>query len=90
MGKVENFTDTVRYDVYTFGISSIQIDIIRACKGLEFADSFEHAEKFNIDSKVEINVVEYHTLIKVKKAAGRACDLADIEELEKIRNSRKD
>ena len=85
MAKAKNFTDTVKFDVYTFGVSPIQIDIMTACKGITFDEAYQNAEKFIINKTIPINVIEYHVLVKAKKAASRKRDLADIEELEKIR-----
>jgi len=85
MEKVENFIDTVKYDVYTFGVSPVQIDVMTACKGITFEEAFRNAEEFIIDKKIPINVVEYHVLVKAKKAANRTRDIADIEELQKAK-----
>ena len=40
MEKSENFTDTVKFDVYTFGVSPVQIDVMTACKGITFDEAF--------------------------------------------------
>lgn len=88
MEKMENFTDTAKYDVYTFGVSPVQIDVMTACKGLNFGEAYKNSQRFIIDKEVPINVVEYHVLVKAKKASNRARDIADIEELEKIKKSK--
>ncbi|MEP5611793.1 MAG: nucleotidyltransferase [Cyclobacteriaceae bacterium] len=85
MDKVRNFTDTSKYDVYTFGVSPVQIDVMTACKGITFDEAYKNSERFIIDKKTPINVVEYHVLVKAKKAANRSRDIADIEELEKVK-----
>lgn len=88
MEKVENFTDTLKYDVYTFGVSPVQIDIMTACKGITFEEAYQSSQRFIIDKIVPINVVEYHVLVKAKKASNRTRDIADVEELEKIKKSK--
>ena len=64
MEKAENFTDTVKFDVYTFGVSPVQIDVMTSCKGITFDEAYQNAEKFIIKKDIPINVVEYHVLVK--------------------------
>jgi predicted nucleotidyltransferase len=85
MDILENFLDTAKYDVFTFGASPIQIDLMTACKGLVFHDAYNNAIKYNIDDKLKVNVVHYRELIAAKKASDRMRDRADVEELKKIK-----
>lgn len=85
MGSQEIFTDTVKFDVYTFGVSPVQIDVMTACKGISFNEAYINAERFTINENGEIIVVELHVLLKSKKASNRARDLADIAELTRIK-----
>ncbi|HNP19944.1 MAG TPA: nucleotidyltransferase [Fulvivirga sp.] len=88
MGEMElldNFLDTNKYDVFTFGVSPIQIDLMTACKGLPFYTAYENAIDYTIDDKLTVKVVHYRDLIVAKKAANRMRDKADIEELEKLK-----
>lgn len=88
MESIENFTDTAKFDVYTFGVSPVQIDIMTACKGISFDQAYDNFEIFDIAENVTINVVEYNVLIQAKKAANRTRDIADIEELIKGKQSK--
>ncbi|WP_425390887.1 nucleotidyltransferase [Ekhidna sp.] len=88
MGDLENFLNTQKYDVYTFGVSPIQIDVMTACRGITFDEAFTNAELYPIN-EVSIRVINYETLLKTKKATKRTRDLADIEELKKIKKQKK-
>jgi hypothetical protein len=87
MDVLEYFLDTSKYDVFTFGASPIQIDIMTACKGLTFDEAYINSIKIELDDNLIANVIHYNELIIAKKASGRLRDLADIEELEKIKKS---
>jgi len=92
MGEMEllsNFLDTKKFDVYTFGNSPIQIDIMTACKGVDFDEAFKLIIKAKIEETIDVNVIQYKQLIESKVASGRTRDKADIEELEKIRKKDK-
>ena len=92
MGEMElldNFLDTNKYDVFTFGVTPIQIDLITLCKGITFQEAYSNAIKVKIDDKVSISVVDYRELIISKKASNRLRDQADIEELQKIKKKHK-
>lgn len=91
MGEMEDlkvFQDTTKFDVYTFGVSPIQIDVMTACKGLQFDDAFQNAVNFEVDDNVYCKVVHYRELIASKKASARLRDQADIEELERIKRNK--
>ncbi len=88
MESLDNFTNTSKYDVYTFGVSPIQIDVMTACKGITFEEAFSQSEEYQVN-KISIKVVSFDTLLKAKHATNRIRDLADIEELEKIRNTKR-
>lgn len=89
MGSLENFLDTSKYDVYTFGVSPIQIDLMTVCKGIDFEKSYKSIVQVEIEEGLEINVIQYKDLIMSKQASNRTRDKADIEELEKIRAQKK-
>lgn len=54
----------------------------------DFAKEYNRAEQLSVEDQMA-PIVSRETLIKLKKAAGRAQDLADIEKLEKIDTLRK-
>ncbi|MFY0687948.1 MAG: hypothetical protein JXQ90_12330 [Cyclobacteriaceae bacterium] len=84
MERLENFLNTDTYDVYTFGVSPIQIDIMTKCKGLDFEGAFSNRDQLTISRGLVISIVDLHDLMSAKQASGRHRDLADIEELKKI------
>ncbi|MEL6562084.1 MAG: hypothetical protein AAFQ94_28115 [Bacteroidota bacterium] len=88
MEDVESFINNDEFDVFTFGISPIQIDIMTYCKGIEFEDAQKHIVITEIDD-LKIKVISKEYLIKAKRASNRKRDLADIEELQKISKRNK-
>ena len=87
MGEMElldNFLNTDKFDVYTFGVSPIQIDVMTRCAGLVFDDVFSRTKFYEITPEVEIRVIHINDLLEAKKASGRPRDLADIHELKKL------
>ena len=88
MELVENFLNAERYDVFTFGVSPIQIDIMTQCKGISFDAAFENSIKYEVDNDLVVPVVGYSQLLVAKRASNRFRDKADIEELEKLKLKR--
>lgn len=88
METLSNFLNTGKYDVYTFGMSPIQIDVMTACKGISFDEAFEAAKSFEIEPGTSVTVVHFNDLIIAKKASNRPRDIADIHELEKVKKNR--
>ena len=88
MEDIKNFLDTSKYDVYTFGVSPIQIDVMTACKGLDFKQAYKKSVQFIADNNISVQVISYNDLIKAKNTASRARDKADIEELKKIESKK--
>ncbi|MEN8249401.1 MAG: hypothetical protein ABFS32_10755 [Bacteroidota bacterium] len=89
MDVLENFLDIEKYDVFTFGISPIQIDVLTACKGITFNHAFSNSVKMEVADNLEVLVTDYRSLITMKKAANRLRDQMDIEELKKIKSNSK-
>lgn len=92
MGEMEilnNFQDRSKYDVFTFGVSPIQIDVMTACKGLDFHEAYDNSIKVEIDDEILVSVVDYRELIMAKKASNRLRDQSDIEELQRIKKAKK-
>ncbi len=88
MELVDNFLNTEKYDVFTFGVSPVQIDIMTACKGITFEEASTNSIKFKLDKGIIVSVVDYRELVIAKKAAGRLRDQADIEELGKVKKKK--
>ena len=80
----DKFLRTQDYDVFTFGVPPIAIDIITKLKGLSFPDAFANASRYEFED-LSVRVIQYGDLITAKRAAGRNRDLNDIERLEKGR-----
>ncbi|RLD23887.1 MAG: hypothetical protein DRI71_04190 [Bacteroidetes bacterium] len=71
MGKMEeldNFLNTSKFDVFTFGASPIQIDILTVCKGISFDKAQESSVHYELDDGLSVSVVDYQTLISAKKS----------------------
>ena len=75
------FLNIEAYDVFTFGISPMAIDIMTKVKGLDFQSSLKNCIIYKTEG-VEIKLIHYNQLIQAKKSSGRLKDLADIEYLE--------
>lgn len=76
----ENFLNTEKMDVFSYGRSPVTIDILTAVKGCNFDDAFEKSEIF-IENELPIRFINLNTLRDAKKAAGRYKDLDDLEKL---------
>ncbi|MEQ8927814.1 MAG: nucleotidyltransferase [Fulvivirga sp.] len=86
MENIDNFLDTKKFDVFTYGVAPVQIDVLTACKGITFDEAYQNAIKFKLEKNLECKVISYRELIVAKKAAGRFRDKADIEELQRIKS----
>ena len=73
------------YDVWSIGSEPNKIEIITAIKGLIFNESRELCVWFELD-KIKIPFIDFDDLIKAKIASGRYKDLADIEQLKKLKD----
>jgi hypothetical protein len=82
--SLEKFLRTSEYDVFTFGVSPVAVDLITNLKGLNFSEAYNHSSVYEFED-VEVRVVQYADLITAKRASGRNRDLNDIEQLEKGR-----
>ncbi len=77
----ENFLFHSNWDVFTFGVPPVAIDIMVSVKGLDFDESFNSAVFFE-DDDLEIRTIHKEALIRAKQHAGRAKDLDDLENLQ--------
>lgn len=78
----QKFLATDQYDVFSFGVPPVAIDILTAPKGLEFTSAHKNSSIYSFEN-LSVRVIQYADLITAKKAAGRNRDLNDIEQLEK-------
>ncbi len=78
----ENFLNHSIWDVFSFGVPPICIDIMVNVKGLTFEECFKEAQFFT-DDGLEIRVINYNHLIKTKNEAHRPKDIDDINNLKK-------
>lgn len=78
--SLKNFLNTTAYDVFTFGVPPVSIDIMLDVKGLDFKEAWSMSERKVIDD-VNVNLIDLQSLIRAKKASGRHRDLDDIENI---------
>lgn len=76
----ENFLSHPNWDVFTFGIPPVAIDVMVKVKGLDFKESFKAAVFFE-DDDLKIRTIHKNDLIKAKKYAGRPKDIDDLGNL---------
>jgi len=77
--SVEDFAS---YDgVLQLGVPPRRIDIINRADGISFAEAVADGESFELDGRA-IPVIGRSALIKNKRAAGRAQDIADVKALD--------
>lgn len=72
------------FDVWSIGNEPIKIEILSSVKGLLFSESYKEKAVFKV-GKLEIPFINFKDLIKAKQAVSRYKDLADIEQLTKIK-----
>lgn len=75
-----NFLSHPNWDVFTFGIPPVAIDMMVKVKGLEFENCFANSILFE-DGDLKIRTINRDDLLVAKKLAGRAKDLNDLENL---------
>jgi len=76
----ENFMSHPVWDVFTFGVPPVAIDIMIKLEGFNFEEVYERAITFD-DDNLEIRVIHKNDLIAAKQKAGRSKDLNDLENL---------
>ena len=73
-------------DVYTFGKTPYSIEILTNLKGLDFNEAYKNHDEKEMKG-LSVKMLNITDLFTSKQAAGRMKDLADIEELKKIKNN---
>lgn len=76
----ENFLHHPIWDVFTFGIPPVAIDVMIKLEGFDFQDVYDRSVLFK-DDDLEIKVIHKNDLIAAKRKAGRSKDLNDLENL---------
>jgi predicted nucleotidyltransferase len=76
----ENFLHHPDWDVFTFGIPPVAIDLMVKLQDFNFDEVYERAVTFH-DDDLEIKVIHKNDLIAAKQKAGRSKDLNDLENL---------
>ena len=77
----ENFLYHPNWDVFTFGIPPVAIDLMIGLEGFNFQEVFDRSIIFK-DDELNIRVIHKNDLIAAKKKAGRSKDLDDLENLQ--------
>lgn len=83
MESPDDFINNRQFDVFTFGVSPVQIDIMTHCKGIEFETAYAQS-RWVVTDGVKIRLIHGKDLLKAKEASNRKRDQADIEELKRI------
>jgi hypothetical protein len=73
-----------KFDVWSIGVEPRKIEILTHVDGLFFEESKAHCNCFELE-KIKVPYIDFEDLIKNKLASGRYKDLADIEQLRKLK-----
>lgn len=76
----QNFLFNDDFDVFTYGIPPVAIDVMKALKGCSFQEAYLLSKQYD-ENGLMVRYLHIDTLIQSKKAAGRHKDLDDIEKL---------
>lgn len=74
------FLNTTNYDVFTFGLPPVCIEILTKVKGLEFDETYANSKFAKFDN-VDVRMIDIRDLRQAKKAANRNKDNDDLEHL---------
>jgi hypothetical protein len=66
------------------GVEPNRIDFLTTLKGISNTEIFKHIERVDFEG-MKLNVISRSDLLQSKKASERLKDLADAEELEKLK-----
>ena len=79
----KNFLLNDKFDVFSFGVPPISIDLMTEAKGLDFDDAFKNSSIHELEG-LKIRVIHVNDLIKQKKAVNRPKDQNDIDHLKPL------
>lgn len=77
----ENFLSHPSWDVFTFGVPPVAIDIMVKVKGLDFKECYEKSILFE-DDDLFIRTIHKDDLIKAKQSSARPKDIDDIQNIQ--------
>ena len=78
----ENFLDHPIWDVFTFGIPPVAIDVMIKIDGFNFEEVFERSVILN-DGDLVVRVIHKNDLIDSKLKVNRFIDMYDVENLKR-------
>ena len=74
--------------IFQIGVAPRRIDILTSIDGLKFEDAFLNSQTIDIEG-IPVHVLSIPDLIKNKRSTGRTKDLADAQDLERIKDTRQ-
>lgn len=77
---IDNFLHNKEFDVFTFGVPPVSIDIMLSVKGLNFDEAYSLSEWRTIEG-VSVYLINKASLLEAKRAAARFRDMDDIDHL---------
>lgn len=77
----DNFLSHPAWDVFTFGVPPVAIDIMVKVKGMNFESSFNKSTIFEEDG-LKIRTLHINQLREAKKQSGRPKDIDDLQNLD--------
>lgn len=75
-----NFLEHPAWDVFTFGLPPVAIDVMISIDGFSFDEIYQRSVIFN-DGGLQVRVIHKNDLVALKQRAGRSKDLDDLENL---------
>lgn len=79
--------ESEKLDVWGIGVEPRKIEILTHVDGLIFDESKQHCKWFELE-KLKVPYIDFDDLIKNKLASGRYKDLADIEQLNRLKDNK--
>lgn len=75
-----NFLEHPAWDVFTFGVPPVAIDLMISIEGFSFNEIYQRSVIFN-DGGLQVRVIHKNDLVALKQRTGRSKDLDDLENL---------
>lgn len=72
-------------DAYRFGLAPLKVEVLTQISGVSFDEAIQGSRTFDLDG-CAIPYIGKAALIANKRSAGRYKDLADVEELERLKD----
>ncbi len=76
-------------DIVQLGYEPYRIDLLMDVEGVDFEDCYKRRTEFKLDG-TDVKFLSLQDLITSKKKAGRLQDLADAEQLDKLREKSRE